>query len=197
MAYKNPNYKRDWARRYRAAHPEANFRRTVAGGRPSRATLEKLLPGQCRACRKVYEVTTENFVLVKNKAKNWHGLSSECRTCRNARFRLHYANNRVQQIERVATYHKLKPEKKRNQNMKRYARKLHATPSWADQRKIETIYAIAEFLTRKTGVEHQVDHYYPLMGRTSCGLHVPENMRVITAKANQAKGNREPVAELN
>ena len=86
--YKNPHYKRDWMRRYRAAHPVCN---TVAGGRPSRATKEKLLPGQCRKCRKVFPQTAKHFVLIKVKARNWQGWSAECRTCRNKRFRDWYA----------------------------------------------------------------------------------------------------------
>lgn len=152
--------------------------------------MEKLLPGQCRTCRKVYEATVENFVMLKKK--NWSWLSADCRECRNARFRKHYADNREAQIVRVTAYHKLKPEKVRARNMKRYARKVHATPAWADQRKIETIYAIADFLTRRTGVQHQVDHYYPIMGKNSCGLHTESNLRVIPASDNQSKGNRDP-----
>jgi hypothetical protein len=180
-------YKRNWMRRKRAAHPELF---TVAGGRPSRATKETLLHGQCRKCRTVYEATTENFVLIKNKAKGWQGLSSECRICRNARFRAHYAENPEQQVARVTAYTKEKPEKKRANQMRRYARKKRGTVAWADQRKIETIYAIADLLTHKTGISYQVDHFYPIMGKNSCGLHVHENLRVITAQANQHKGNR-------
>jgi hypothetical protein len=188
--YKNPHYKRDWLRRYVAAHPEYHFKHTLAGGRPSRATKEKLLPGQCRKCRKLFPLTAEHFVLLKKKSIGWQGWSAECRSCRYERFRKLYSGNREGHIARVIAYQKAKPEKKRNQNMKRYARKVNATPAWADQRKIETIYAIADFLTRHTDIEYQVDHIFPIMGKAACGLHVPENMRVITALANQQKGNR-------
>jgi hypothetical protein len=73
-------------RRYRAAHPD---KFTIAGGRASRATLEKLEPGQCRACRKIYgeSKTAKHFVLLKNKKKKWQGWSAECRDCRNKRWR--------------------------------------------------------------------------------------------------------------
>jgi len=196
MTSKTPDqirkYKRDWMRQKRAAHPGMN---TVAGGRPSRARKPKRIPGQCIKCGEVFPQTSEFFVTIKKTMKDgrrWEGFATECRPCRNGRFTTHYAENRESQIQRVMDYHKLKPEKVRARNMKRYARKVHATPAWADQRKIETIYAIADFLTRRTGVLHQVDHYYPIMGKTSCGLHTEANLRVIPAKANQAKGNREP-----
>jgi hypothetical protein len=81
---------------------------------------------------------------------------------------------------------------KAERTMRRYARNAQATPAWADRNKIACIYAIAALLTERTGIEHQVDHYYPIKGRRSCGLHVHQNMRVITAAANQSKGNREP-----
>jgi len=71
---------------------------------------------------------------------------------------------------------------------KRKALKLQATPVWADMQKIEAIYEEARRLTNETGVLHEVDHIYPLQGKTSCGLHVHTNLRVLTRSANRAKG---------
>ncbi|WP_404514589.1 hypothetical protein [Bradyrhizobium ottawaense] len=99
---------------------------------------------------------------------------------------------RAEHPHRVKLFKHEQRHMKAERTMRRYARKRCATPAWADQRKIETIYAIADYLTLTTRIEHQVDHFYPVMGATSCGLHVPENMRVITAKENQRKGNRTP-----
>lgn len=70
------------------------------------------------------------------------------------------------------------------------ARKLHATPGWANQEAIDEIYREADRLTRETGVPHQVDHIVPLNHPLVCGLHVETNLRVIPAAENMAKRNR-------
>jgi hypothetical protein len=184
-------YKRDWMRQYRAAHPGEN---TLAGGRPSRATKAPRKKGECSKCGVVFPHTEEFFQLIRLKRKgkdDWVGFSAECRECRKNRFRDFYNENREEQITRACEYAKANPEKRNARNMARYAATIAPQmPTWADQRKIETIYAIADFLTDRTGIDHQVDHVYPLKGKTMCGLHTHHNMRVITALDNQRKGNR-------
>lgn len=198
---------------------------------------------RCTKCGEEFPATSEFFVVVRNKKLGWSGLATECRPCRNLRYKPYYKKNRAkliaratarsvafratevgaeknrewsreqkrrelsdptkrkEHVERAKKWRHANPDKvklfkhmqkplRAQRTMKRYARKVNATPAWADQRKIETIYAIANFLTQRTGVRYQVDHVYPIMGKTSCGLHVPENMRVVTATANQQKGNR-------
>jgi hypothetical protein len=74
----------------------------------------------------------------------------------------------------------------------RKAQKLEATVSWADNKKIKAIYAEAKRLTVETGIEHHVDHYYPLQGEFCCGLHVENNLHILTADENCRKGNQMP-----
>lgn len=81
-----------------------------------------------------------------------------------------------------------------NANSKaRRARLIMALPGWltaADFDLIRSIYADAARLSKSTGVAHHVDHEIPLRGRLVCGLHVPANLRVVTAAINLSKGNR-------
>jgi hypothetical protein len=75
----------------------------------------------------------------------------------------------------------------------RRAIRLEATPPWADLEKIQAVYDDAARLTEETGVEHHVDHIYPLRGRDgSRGLHVHDNLRVCTGLENRQKSNRAP-----
>lgn len=75
---------------------------------------------------------------------------------------------------------------------KRRARKLQATPHWLTEyqyKQIELKYWISQFLTDYTGIQHHVDHIHPLQGENICGLHVPENLQILTAEENLRKSN--------
>jgi hypothetical protein len=72
---------------------------------------------------------------------------------------------------------------------KRLAAELQRTPSWADHEAISKFYAQARALTRRTGIPHHVDHIIPLQGRKVSGLHVQNNMQVLTASENARKCN--------
>ena len=74
----------------------------------------------------------------------------------------------------------------------RYASKVQATPPWlTDDQKwmMEEIYELRDIRSEATGVNHHVDHIVPLLGDTARGLHVPWNLRVITADQNRRKSN--------
>lgn len=88
-----------------------------------------------------------------------------------------------------AAYKKRNPEKNTADASKRRAIRLKAIPKWADLKKIEEIYKEAQRLTKETGIEHHVDHIIPLRSKLVCGLHVENNLQIITAAENLKKGN--------
>lgn len=69
------------------------------------------------------------------------------------------------------------------------AAKTNQTPSWFDFDLVEVQYKIAARISEITGIQHHVDHVYPLRGKLVSGLHVQGNLRVIAYDANIAKSN--------
>lgn len=73
---------------------------------------------------------------------------------------------------------------------KRYAAKIQAIPTWANDFFIDEAYVLAQDRTEATGVKHVVDHEIPLQSPFVCGLHTHGNLRVITARENESKNNK-------
>lgn len=71
----------------------------------------------------------------------------------------------------------------RAKEARRRAKKLQATPPWADQEKISKVYQNCP-----PGME--VDHIIPLQGKTVCGLHVDYNLQYLTESENCKKSNK-------
>ncbi len=67
------------------------------------------------------------------------------------------------------------------------------TPKWLTTEQLRCIdakYAMARWLSDVVGVAYHVDHIIPLNGTLVSGLHVPDNLRVVRAEVNLAKGNK-------
>jgi len=77
---------------------------------------------------------------------------------------------------------------------KRRAKKLKATPHWAETEfekfVIQEMYALAKLRTTLTGVKYHVDHIVPLNSKTVQGFHCLANLQILEAKTNISKGNR-------
>ncbi len=82
------------------------------------------------------------------------------------------------------------------------AEKYNAAPSWLTEEQnlqILWFYEVAQMFQDMTGKHYAVDHISPLQGQSldlktfklyasSCGLHVPWNLQVITREKNTEKG---------
>lgn len=124
--------------------------------------------------------------------------------------RRHFEKNREAKIAALREWGRLNPDRLRQWKKKWRedhpgianaavarcrARAVQATPPWMwslHGTEVEAVYNEAAKLTRQTGIPHQVDHIEPLAGKDRCGLHVPWNLRVITAEENRKKRNNAP-----
>lgn len=94
------------------------------------------------------------------------------------------ANLAKEKVRRAAYYEANKADHRARDALRRATLKSQ-TPSDADRAKIAAIYAMAERLTRLTGQPYHVDHIQSL---ASGGLHHQDNLVVMIAPVNLAKG---------
>lgn len=105
----------------------------------------------------------------------------------------YYQKNKEQMKAGKKAWDQANPDKSNAHTAKRRAAKLQRTPSWLtteDWNKINHMYSLAAFMTKQTGVKHEVDHIIPLQGETISGLHHPDNLQILTKSENCSKGNR-------
>lgn len=97
---------------------------------------------------------------------------------------LYSRNNKEKIYARLCAWRRLNMGKVLATIHKRNAVKLQAVPLWADLEKIKQIFIEASRL----GLT--VDHVIPLQGKLVCGLHVHNNLQLLTKSENSKKGNR-------
>lgn len=79
-------------------------------------------------------------------------------------------------------------------NSRRRARKICASPVWAQKSRLLEIYNDCQelnLIAKAAGCSElfHVDHIVPLLNAIVCGLHVEYNLQIITASKNLQKGN--------
>lgn len=106
----------------------------------------------------------------------------------NERSRRWYHENREKAKEATALWQRNNPSRVAAKAMKYHSDKMHRTPAWADLNAIDAVYAKASAL-RDAGQDVQVDHDIPLRGKMVSGLHVHNNLKILTAAENRSKSN--------
>lgn len=144
-------------------NPEGKHTRTVAS--------QKRNPERTRQVRK--EFRGRHKEQLSAKYKGWYNDNKEHMSVLNKAWR---KNN---------------PEALRSKDSTRRARERNSYRiSLRYRTEIEVVYAEAARLTRETGERHEVDHIVPFKHDVVSGLHVPWNLRVVTAYENRVKKNK-------
>lgn len=65
-----------------------------------------------------------------------------------------------------------------------------ATPVWVDIEAVQRVREERERMSASMRMGFVLDHSVPLRGRTVCGLHVPENLEIVSENFNKLKGNK-------
>ena len=146
----------------------------------------------CRACESLRNASrnfTEVTVVEKRctlckevkPANNFHhsklittGLACMCKSCAAIDSHKRYLNNKPAALAAAK---------------KRKATKLKATASWTDYKAVKRFYEESSVLTIETGVQHHVDHIIPFVNSQVCGLHVENNLQILTGEDNLRKHN--------
>jgi hypothetical protein len=143
---------------------------------------------QCKDCKNSYRIQNRAKLLVQNKIYRENNKEKL-----NAKSRDYNEKHRAG----LSVYQKYYQQRNKAKicaiSSKRRAAKLNATPKWLTKEQLQEIqdfYEIAAAFKLYTGQEYQVDHIIPLQSSEVCGLHVPWNLQILTAKENIIKSNK-------
>ena len=164
----------------------------------------------CRVCN-----TAKSFE--EFHKRNTGALRKECKKCKNSysaaiylknmaarrlKNKENYRANKAAYIQRANLRNATLPPEARKQYFREYVQRparreanrirqalrngmlQQATPKWADREAILKVYERAA----EQGM--QVDHIVPLKSKFVCGLHVAENLQLLSRVDNLKKGNR-------
>lgn len=161
------------------------------------------LRSDCRSCLAKHRAKNRSQITLRErvyKQRNKERIAAQIKAWRKkngvrlAEYKRKYNQaNRERNLAYSKAYAKLNSGKVNARNAERRARRSQATPIWltkADHKYIEFLYKKASELTKQTGIQHHIDHIHPLKGKNICGLHVPNNLQILTANENMQKSNK-------
>lgn len=185
-----------WARKNRARVNAAAHRyyakkvgKDPEDCRAKRFTPEEWKAKELKRSRARYENEKDKISAANKK---WYGNNKDKTRVANAKW---MAANK----ERINAWrrdqYRLNPAISIAKQAQRKARKMRAEPPWLssiEKGQIRELYEIAKARSVQTGLQHDVDHIFPLVNKQFSGLHVPWNLRVMLSTENKKKSTYFP-----
>lgn len=138
---------------------------------------------KCTKCNQVLDIS--EFSLDNSKYNRLHCI---CKYCDSKKASMYRENNADIRREYSKEHYLNNKKYYIHKNAIRRARKIQATPLWANLEKIKEIYA-------KCPEGYHVDHILPLKSTWVCGLHVEHNLQYLLASENLQKSNKNTEAQ--
>jgi len=136
--------------------------------------------------KKIFESEEERRIEHLKACKRWQQRNKQQVDEYNKQYR---ENNRDLCNARIDKWRKNNPHKVTEYIERRAGYIKDAKPKWADDKLIQEMYNKRDVLSEKHGIQYQVDHIVPILGKNVCGLHVEYNLQILTAEENNRKGN--------
>lgn len=159
---------------------------TLAAANVSRKTNKRLYRSWCVLCEKQRkdEWRNRNKQHHNEKGANWVKANPEKRKETASRWR--DANKEKQKLAKT-NWLKLNAARSRAYVNSRRTMQRKATPVWLSE---WDLFLLSELYHLAQLRNQQVDHIVPLQGKQVCGLHVPWNLQLLSAKENYRKSNK-------
>jgi hypothetical protein len=151
---------------------------------------------QCNSCNRIKPY--ESFYKSSIHKGGYHPKCIECFREYNRRrykakgkvIREYSRKYRERYPEYDRNYQRENPGNTNAKQAQRRARSKERTPAWVDRAALKEFYRVAQELRKATGIMYHVDHVIPLQHDLVCGLHVPENLQLLSETLNRMKNNR-------
>ncbi len=133
------------------------------------------------------EYRKENKKQLNAKSKEWRNNNRKRVKLYNDEYRKKHSKKTKEWSRK---YHKRNPQVAKLTKIKYRSKRKQATPLWYEKKLVRQVYLMRDELSKMWGIQLHVDHIVPLQGKNVCGLHCWDNLQLLEASINVAKGSK-------